>query len=115
MKRFMITGMLLATGIIFSQHINPKLEAYGQLVKATYFHENGKIRQEGFFKDGKLEGQWVSYDENGIKTAMAEYARGEKTGKWIFLGETMLSEVDYRNSRIMNIKNWKQEALVNRN
>jgi hypothetical protein len=34
----------------FAQENNPKLEAVGQLVKTTYYFENGKVQQEGFFK-----------------------------------------------------------------
>ena len=114
MKKLMIMGMMLVSGAIFSQAA-PKLEAYGQLVKATYYYEDGKVRQEGFFKEGKLEGQWVSYDADGNKIAMAEYSNGQKTGKWVFINNEMLSEVNYADNKITNIKNWKQEALVNRN
>lgn len=115
MKKYMILGLMLVSGAILAQKEAPKLEAYGQLVKATYFHENGKIQQEGFFKNGKLEGQWVSYNDKGDKIAMAEYTNGMKTGKWVFINDKMLSEVDYADSRIASIKNWKQEAIVNRN
>lgn len=114
MKKMMIMGFMLVSGAVFSQEVSPRLEAYGQLVKATYYHDNGKIKQVGFFKDGKLEGQWVSFDANGSKIAMAEYSNGIKTGKWVFINENMLSEVDYANNKIASVKNWKQEALVNK-
>jgi hypothetical protein len=39
-----------------------KLEAVGQLVKTTYYFENGKVQQEGFFKMENLT-ELVSYDE----------------------------------------------------
>jgi len=115
MKKFIIVSMLLASLMISAQNSQPKLEAFGQMVKATYFYENGQIQQQGFFKNGKLEGQWMAFDENGNKKSIAEYSNGLKTGKWIFINDAMLSEVDYNNSKIASIKNWKQEALVNRN
>ncbi len=108
----MIMGMMLLSVAVFSQNARPKLEVFGRLIKATYFHENGKIQQQGFFKNGKLEGQWVSYDINGNKIAIAEYSRGLKTGKWVFLNNDMLREVNYANNIITSVKNWKQDALV---
>jgi antitoxin component YwqK of YwqJK toxin-antitoxin module len=115
MKKIMILAALVISAMTFAQDKTPRLEQEGQLVKATYLYDNGQIQQEGFFKDGKLVGIWVSYDENGVKKAIGEYVNGQKIGKWLFWNEKTLSEVDYSDSRIASIKNWKQEALVNRN
>jgi antitoxin component YwqK of YwqJK toxin-antitoxin module len=40
--------------------------------------------KSGFYKNGKLQGEWISYDSNGYKTAMATYDNGQKSGKWFF-------------------------------
>lgn len=111
----MMIGALLISGVIFAQNIEPKHEIVGNLVKSTYFHENGKVSQEGFYKDGKVHGKWISYDENGTKKAIGEYNNGIKTGKWFFWNENILSEVDYSESRVASVTNWKQDAIVNRN
>lgn len=113
MKKYIILTALLFSGIAFAQENNPKLEVVGELVKTTYYFENGKVQQEGFFKNGKLEGAWTSYDTNGNKKSVATYKNGEKTGKWLFWNGNNLSEVDYSNSRIASVKTWKQDALVN--
>jgi antitoxin component YwqK of YwqJK toxin-antitoxin module len=110
----MIIAAFLITGYTFAQEVKPVLEQNGDLVKATYYYENGQIQQEGFFKDGKLNGQWVSYDESGNKKAIGEYANGEKTGKWFFWNDKSLSEVDFSKSKISNVKAWTQEAIVNK-
>lgn len=121
MKKCIILIAILFSGMIFAQESKPVLEPFGKKVKATYFFENGQVQQEGFFENGKLEGVWVSYDEKGNKTSSGEYQNGIKTGKWFFWSEKSdngfnnLSEVDYSNNRIASIKNWKQEALANRN
>lgn len=115
MKKTMILVALLLTGFTFAQVDKPVLEQKDDLVKATYYYANGQIQQEGFFKDGKLTGQWVAYDEQGNKKSMGEYINGEKTGKWFFWNDKSLSEVDYSKSRISNVKAWTQQALVNRN
>ena len=114
MKKYIILTAILFSGILFAQENNPKLEAVGDSVKTTYYFENGKVQQEGFFKNGKLEGVWTSYDVNGNKLSVANYEKGEKTGKWLFWNGDNLSEVDYSNSRIASVKTWKQETLVNR-
>jgi antitoxin component YwqK of YwqJK toxin-antitoxin module len=111
MKKYITLGIMLVSGVIFS-HTTPKLEAHGDMVKATYYYENGQIQQEGYFKDGKPEGNWVAYDINGNKKSIGEYTNGQKTGKWVFWSDNALSEVDYSNSKISKIKTWKQEAIV---
>lgn len=111
----MILVAILFSGIVVAQDAKPQLEVVGDKVKATYYFENGKMQQQGFFKDGKLDGAWVAYDENGNKKASGQYASGEKTGKWFFWNGNNLSEVDYSDSRIANVTNWKQDGLVNRN
>ena len=114
MKKMLILSAVLVSGLTIAQEKKPVLEQEGSLVKATYYHENGQIQQQGFFKNGKLEGQWVSYDENGVKKSFGEYASGEKTGKWVFWNDKTLSEVDYSKSRISSIKSWKEAAIVNK-
>lgn len=115
MKKTMLLGALLITGFLSAQSIKPQLEAYGDLVKATYYYENGQVQQTGFFKDGKLEGQWVAYDQAGNKKSIGEYRNGEKTGKWVFFNDATLAEVNYKDNKVSSVKNWKQEALANRN
>lgn len=114
MKKIVFLGAFLFSGVVFAQTAKPVLEQEGNLVKATYYYENGKMQQQGYFKDGKLEGQWVSFDENGNKASMAEYTNGQKTGKWFFWNNKSLSEVDYSDSRVASIKSWKQDAIVNK-
>lgn len=111
MKKYMILGAMLISGVIFAQ-VEPKHEVVGNLVKSTYFHSNGKVSQEGFYKNGKVHGQWIAYDEKGTKKAIGEYNEGQKTGKWFFWNQNNLSEVDYSDSRIASIKTWKEDAIV---
>ena len=115
MKKHIIIAAILVTGLVSAQSVAPKLEAFGQLVKATYYYENGQIQQEGFFRDGKLEGQWVAYDTTGNKKSVGEYNKGIKSGKWLFWSDALLTEVNYSDNMVASVKNWKQEALVNRN
>jgi antitoxin component YwqK of YwqJK toxin-antitoxin module len=115
MKKILIIGAILISGLTFAQAAKPVLEQEGNQVKATYYYDNGQIQQQGNFKDGKLDGQWIAFDENGNKKSIGEYKNGEKTGKWFFWNDKSLSEVDYSKSRVASVKSWKQDALVNRN
>lgn len=116
MKKILILSAFLISGFAFAQNKEPKLENVGAMVKATYYFDNGQIQQEGFFKNGKLEGKWVSYDVAGNKKSIGEYENGIKKGKWFFWNDVTLSEVDYSNNQITEVKNWKQcDALVNLN
>ena len=115
MKKYVIMAALLVSGLTFAQEGKPKLEEVDGMVKATYYYENGKVQQEGFFKDGKLDGVWVSYDEKGHKKAVGEYTDGVKTGKWIIFNENNLSEVAYVDNKVSSVKNLQKNALANRN
>ncbi len=115
MKKYIVIGTMLITGMIFAQNTNvkPKLEVVGNYVKATFLYDDGQVKQEGFYEDGKLQGKWVSYDVNGNKTAVAEYNKGQKVGKWFFWNDSVLSEVDYSDNRVAAVKNWKRDAIAN--
>jgi len=115
MKKCVILAAVLFSGILTAQEGKPELETVGNKVKATYYYDNGKIQQEGFFKDGKLDGVWVSYDERGNKTAEGEYTEGLKTGKWMFFNDKNLTEVAFADSKVSSIKNIQKNAVAGRN
>ncbi len=115
MKKFMIVVALLFSVVIFAQKVAPKHEIVDGLVKSTYFHDNGVVSQTGFYKDGKVHGQWTSFDTAGNKIAIGNFANGSKTGKWFFWTNKNLSEVDYSSSRVATVKTWKQDVVASRN
>ncbi len=94
----------------------PVFEKQGDLIKGTFYYDDGSIRQEGTYKDGKLHGEWVSYNQNGEKTAIAQYKNGQKDGIWFFWSGDQLSEVDYDNNNIASVNSWKStSSLVSNN
>ncbi len=86
-------------------------------IDVTYYHDNGKISQTGSYTlDGKLHGDWLSYDTNGNKMVVATYDNGKKTGKWFYWNKDTLKEVDYSNNAIANVTEWvSSSSLVSRN
>ncbi len=96
----------------FSQAIKPKHELKGNLVKSTFYHDNGMVSQQGFYKDKKPHGQWTSYDEAGNKVSVGQYAAGVKVGKWFFWTGTELNEVDFDNNKLAKVKKWSSAEVV---
>lgn len=90
-----------------------KTEKKGDLTEATYFYADGKIQQQGTFNaQGKLHGTWTSYDVNGNKLAVGTYENNNKVGKWFFWTHGVLKEVDYLDSRIVSVNEWKDKTKV---
>ncbi|GAA4077687.1 hypothetical protein GCM10022389_24530 [Flavobacterium cheonanense] len=115
MKNLLLTLVILISGLSFGQAIEPVLEAENGLVKATYHYENGAVQQVGYFKDGKLDGKWTSYDVNGNVSAIAEYTNGEKSGKWMFYSNgSTVSEVSYVDNRIVDVKKFSQNSIADK-
>lgn len=113
MKKLILFFCILSVTLIQAQNKKPTFEKEGNLVKATYFHKDGSIEKQGFFKDKKLEGIWVSYDIKGNKTAIAHYANGKKVGKWFVWNGNVLNEIDYNNNNtIASVQTWKEDTKV---
>jgi antitoxin component YwqK of YwqJK toxin-antitoxin module len=119
MKKIVILVAVMFSGVIYAQDSKPVLEPFGKKVKATYFYENGQIQQEGFFVNGKLDGIWIAYNEDGDKLVSGEYVDGVKAGKWFFWSKdsqkSSLCEVDFSNNKIEKVKNWRQDAFATSN
>ncbi len=80
----------------------------GDVIEATLYHDNGTIAQTGFYnKENKLTGEWVSYDLQGNKTAVAEYNNGKKVGTWYFFSDNSIKEVSYMDARVAKVVSWK--------
>ena len=93
---FFLFFLLLGLISVAQPEQHPKFEVMGDMILATYFHENGTIHQPGFFsKDGILDGLWTSYDTHGNKVSQGNYSKGIKTGQWLFWTDNTLREVDF--------------------
>jgi len=113
MKRFIIVFFFSIA--LFSQaqseKSSPLLEVKGDLILVTFFHENGVIHQQGTFsKEGALNGLWTSYDFQGNKLSQGFYSNGKKTGQWLFWTENALKQVDFVDSKIINVSEWREKS-----
>ncbi|MEJ1221673.1 toxin-antitoxin system YwqK family antitoxin [Sediminicola sp. 1XM1-17] len=98
--------------VTYAQTPEPNFVKVGDMVKATYFHENGIVSQSGHFLNGKLHGEWTMYDEKGEKIALGSYVEGQKTGKWFFWQADGLQEVDFVDSRIAEVIQWDKAGKL---
>jgi len=51
--------------------------------KNITYHDNGNICEEGFYKDGRREGECTTYYENGDKELVSYFKKGKPTNIWI--------------------------------
>lgn len=112
MKKIITICMLGLATLGFSQEKQPTYLAEGNLVKATYYHEDGSIKTQGFFKDNKLNGEWVCFDKSGKKTQLAYYNEGKKVGKWFVWSEESLKEINYQDNAIVSVNIWKSDSKI---
>ena len=113
MKNYIIIFFaLLYTGVAIGQNTKPKFEKQDDLVKATYFYEDGNVKQIGFFKNKKLHGEWTYFNQKGEKTTIAKYENGMKTGTWLVLSDGIVKEVTYDKNKIVEVKDLEETDLA---
>ncbi|SDR68621.1 hypothetical protein SAMN04515667_0288 [Formosa sp. Hel1_31_208] len=112
-KIFTILLMLSVTFAFAQEQQKVDLKKDGDVTVATYYHDNGAIEQQGTFNEaGELHGIWTSFDAKGNKVTMGNYHSGKKVGKWLFWSDNSLREVDYVDSKITSVSEWKDKVLL---
>ena len=103
-----IYGFMLAilfSAALYAQENKPVFEQEGAMVKATYYHDNGIVAQQGYFLNEKLHEQWSMFNDKGEMIAKGSYYMGKRTGKWYFWNPEGVREVDYKDNKIVNVVN----------
>lgn len=102
----MIFAISLFTMVSFAQKERTlKVNNETNLIDVVYYHDNGEVSQTGTYTlDGKLQGEWVSYNKEGEKIVLANYENGKKTGKWFYYNGDTIKEVDYAKNVIASLK-----------
>ncbi|SHI75764.1 toxin-antitoxin system YwqK family antitoxin [Algibacter luteus] len=102
MKKFILFLAFLITVVSFAQEKQKrdlKLNEDTNLIEVVYYHDNGVVSQTGTYTlDGKLHGEWLSFDTAGKKSVSANYDNGKKVGKWIYWIDGVKKEVNYTNN-----------------
>lgn len=90
-----------------------KLNTDTNLIEATYYHDNGVVSQKGTFDlDGKLHGEWTKFDKEGVKISEGTYTKGVRTGKWMFVSNGTVKEVEFDNNVIASVVDKKGKSSL---
>lgn len=115
MKNLLYLLIVLFISVANAQDIKKEfvLNEDTDLIEGTYYYENGQISQSGTFnKEGKLHGEWNSFNRNGKQIASAMYENGTKVGKWYFLANNTLKEVNYTNNIVASVSELKNTDMI---
>ncbi|PCJ28526.1 MAG: hypothetical protein COA97_00825 [Flavobacteriales bacterium] len=76
-------------------------------VEEKYFHQNGKLKMNGKFLNGKREGEWVAYFNNEQLQSIGTFKNGYRVGeaKVYFPNGQMRYEGQYENDK--EVGHWK--------
>ena len=110
---FVLLALAFATITYSQQEKDIKLNKETNLFEATYYHDNGEVSQQGTFDlNGKLHGEWTSYDSSGTKVSEGSYENGVRTGTWFFWSGNAVKEVEFDNNLIANVINREGDSGV---
>ncbi|CAI8318128.1 MAG: Uncharacterised protein [Flavobacterium sp. SCGC AAA160-P02] len=112
MKVLLLFVLLFSFSMINAQEVKPSYELAGDQVKVTYYFEDGAIYKQGFFKDKKLSGKWLQFDQKGNKVASGFYKDGKKVGTWFQWTNNKLREINYDNNIIKSVSIWREDTKL---
>ncbi len=112
MKKLLSFVLLFSVSMIHAQEIKPSYELAGDQVKVTYYFENGAIHKQGFFKNKKLSGKWLQFDQKGNKVTSGFYKDGKKVGTWFQWTNNKLREINYDNNIIKSVSIWREDTKL---
>jgi antitoxin component YwqK of YwqJK toxin-antitoxin module len=66
-----------------------KSTAYTQGERTHFitYHENGRVKEMGSYRNGKLDGLWKQYTDTGALLTRATFRNGTRQGVWEFRTE----------------------------
>ena len=81
---------------------------------SRYKFSEHKINNFKNFKDGKKDGLWIYWYENGQKASRKTYINNKKDGKWTQWYENgqMKSEGTYKDGKEISSKEWNEDGSV---
>ena len=80
-----------------------------------YYYENGQIKSEEIYKDGKKDGKVTYWDENGQIETEEIYKNDKKVSRTIYKyhdnGQIKL-ELNWKDSKIVKSTNWYKNGQI---
>ena len=84
------------------------------LKKHKTYYENGQLKGEGSFKNGKPEGLFKTYYDNGQLEGEGSFKNGKPEGlhKMYYDNGHLESEITYKNGKEINRKSYEDARQV---
>ena len=92
------------------ENLEHELNMFDPIVEVEIMHDNGKTYQKGFLMNNMLHGRWESYNVKGELVVLGHFIRGKKTGKWIFWDDDKLTEVNFKNNKVLSHHSWNNSS-----
>jgi antitoxin component YwqK of YwqJK toxin-antitoxin module len=88
--------------------------AEGRRVHFITYHENGKVKEVGCFRNGRRDGTWKQFTDQGTLLAHAGFKNGERQGVWEFRSEAdkPMGELTYHDGVLQYGKQFDAEGLL---
>jgi antitoxin component YwqK of YwqJK toxin-antitoxin module len=85
----LLFGAAEGQGIIAQEfHPNGKVKSTrfsdGACERFMAYYETGRVKEIGAFREGRRDGVWQQFDENGAVLARAQFLNGQRQGTWEF-------------------------------
>ncbi|HPV56290.1 MAG TPA: hypothetical protein PKW61_04115, partial [Tenuifilaceae bacterium] len=66
------------------------------------YFDNGRVFQEGFYKNGKPDSVWITYYSSSARKSLFNYKSGEKKGSFTFWNSdgTLYQTGEYENNKL---------------
>lgn len=120
MKKYLVLLFVCVSVSLMAQ--NKELTTFydNGTIKSKYVYENaqtytvsnysalGNLIEVGHFANGKMDGSWITYNEQGTKTAEASYNNGVKSGEWKIFDEvgSLRYVISYDSNKMVNVTNF---------
>jgi len=52
--------------------------------KYSFYYENGRLMQEGYYKDNKPDSIWLTFYPSGARKSLINYKNGKRIGEFVF-------------------------------
>lgn len=101
MKKLLLVVCVFFTQTTFAQNVSVEDWNNDGVLEYVKWSDDGKKLEEGFLVDGKYHGKWISYTPDGDIRAIARFKNGKKDGVWQFFNEEglMTHEIVYEDNR----------------
>lgn len=86
----------------------------GRRIHFITYHENGRVKEMGCFRDGRRDGLWKQFSDTGALLAKAGFRDGQRQGVWEFRDaqERITGRLFYANGALARGEQFDDGALL---